>query len=337
MAGGLLYGSALEDYLRQQAVRRNLDAAALISVVEGEGGFNGAVGDNGTSFGPFQMHWGGAMPRQYVGNYQASKTFANSPAGINYALAQIGSVAAGLRGDAAIQAIVARFERPAAPAPEIAADEQRIGQPVRVGPPTRPSRPTGEGAAGSVSSNDGGVLGFLEGLIPGYGVVHSVTDFLKIAVWLLQPKTWLRMVEFLAGSLLILLGLVGLGVLLVRKSGVVGDVADFAGTLPGPAGRAGRAVSTVRQPRRTVRREAAARRQSASRDELAARRQQREQETVRRRAERDELDAQARGYESADELHEVQEERRRQRSERARERAQQASERARRRGPVQLM
>jgi len=87
-------------------------AAAAVSIAEGGGRF-GAVGDNGSSYGPWQLHVGGALP---AGRGAA---WANSPAGVNYALSRMYAVSRGLRGRAAVAAIVNRFERPAAPGPEI--------------------------------------------------------------------------------------------------------------------------------------------------------------------------------------------------------------------------
>lgn len=103
----------------QLARRYGLDPRAVLAVAGVEGGFRGAVGDAGTSFGPFQLHWGGAMPSPYVGNYQASQRFANSRRGIKYAIRQMSGVAKGLQGREAVAAVVRRFERPADPDSEI--------------------------------------------------------------------------------------------------------------------------------------------------------------------------------------------------------------------------
>lgn len=83
------------------------DAAAAISNSTEWPGRSGA-GDSGTSFGPFQLHVGGALPRG------RGRKWAESRAGVNYALRQMAAHGArGLRGPAAIQAISANFERPA--------------------------------------------------------------------------------------------------------------------------------------------------------------------------------------------------------------------------------
>lgn len=120
-----------------EARRRRLDPRAVLAVWLGEGGirFEGNDGDytapgNPSSFGPPQLHDGGALPVRYSGNDPAARAFANSPAGIGYALDLIAKVAAGLEGDAAIDAIVRRFEKPRDPDASIAnaqARYQRLG------------------------------------------------------------------------------------------------------------------------------------------------------------------------------------------------------------------
>lgn len=86
-------------------------------------------GDNNTSHGPFQLHEGGALPKG------RDAAWANSPEGIDYAVRQIASATKGTTGPAAVRAGVLKFERPAAPTPEIAKDlayyrqEQAAGGP----------------------------------------------------------------------------------------------------------------------------------------------------------------------------------------------------------------
>jgi cell wall-associated NlpC family hydrolase len=94
-----------------------LDPRAVIAVARQEG-LGGGVGDHGTSFGPFQLHEGGALPSGIPLN--RAQAWAESPAGINYALSRIKGVAGGLHGSQAVQAIVSRFERPANIAGEVA-------------------------------------------------------------------------------------------------------------------------------------------------------------------------------------------------------------------------
>lgn len=104
----------LWNMIRAYAPRLGLDpyAVAAVSRVEGGGRF-GEVGDGGTSFGPFQLHVGGALPPG------KNAAWANSAAGVLYAMQHMSAVARGLRGLPAVQAIVTRFERPAAPGPEV--------------------------------------------------------------------------------------------------------------------------------------------------------------------------------------------------------------------------
>lgn len=106
---------ARSDYVSEitkAAAKYGVDANAALAVAAQEG-LGGGVGDNGTSFGPFQLHEGGALP---PGQTQA---WAESPAGIDYALQQISKVAGGLHGSRAVQAIVTGFERSANQSAEI--------------------------------------------------------------------------------------------------------------------------------------------------------------------------------------------------------------------------
>ena len=110
---------SLQDLVNHYAPQYGVDpwAALKVSNVEGGGRF-GAVGDQGTSFGPWQLHIGGAMPSQY-GTPGSAAAFANSVEGVKYALSRMGNVAGGLKGPAAVAAIVRGFERPADPSGEI--------------------------------------------------------------------------------------------------------------------------------------------------------------------------------------------------------------------------
>jgi hypothetical protein len=110
--------------IAQMARARGLDPAAVLSIASVEGGFGGSIGDHGTSFGPFQLHAGGALPSG-LGNPQQ---WANSKAGISYALDRIAQVASGLHGRQAVAAISSRFERPADVPGEIAKASGRYGQ-----------------------------------------------------------------------------------------------------------------------------------------------------------------------------------------------------------------
>lgn len=106
------------------AVAHGLDPRVALAVAHGEGGFSNPAprGDNNTSFGPFQMHMGGALPSVFDGRPDAADKWANSPAGINAAVARIAAVTRGMQGQAAIDAAVRDFERPANPTPEVQGD-----------------------------------------------------------------------------------------------------------------------------------------------------------------------------------------------------------------------
>lgn len=113
--------------IEQLARRYGVDPRAALAIASVEGGFHGSVGDNGTSFGPFQLHEGGALPRGRGANW------ANSYAGINYAMQHIAQIARGLHGRQAVAAISSRFERPANVPGEIAKAMGRYGGRIPAG------------------------------------------------------------------------------------------------------------------------------------------------------------------------------------------------------------
>lgn len=100
--------------IRAYARQLGLDPRAVEAVGWAESGLRrNAVGDQGTSFGPFQLHQGGALPKGQTA------AWAGSDAGILYAMRQMSKVARGLSGQEAVDAIVRKFERPAEPGQEI--------------------------------------------------------------------------------------------------------------------------------------------------------------------------------------------------------------------------
>jgi hypothetical protein len=120
--------------IRQLAAKYGLDPDAVLAIASHEGprlswGAT-AIGDNGTSFGPFQLHAGGALP----------------------------PYARGLQGQAAVQAISQGFERPADVAGEVRdamAHYGKIGggrQPRRMPPGAFPRRGAPGGKARSARS-----------------------------------------------------------------------------------------------------------------------------------------------------------------------------------------
>lgn len=113
--------ASVQALITQLARKYGVDPRAALAIASVEGGFHGSVGDNGTSFGPFQLHEGGALP------HGRGASWANSAAGINYAMRHIASVAHGLHGRQAVAAISSRFERPANVPAEIAKAMGRYG------------------------------------------------------------------------------------------------------------------------------------------------------------------------------------------------------------------
>jgi hypothetical protein len=114
-----IYGDAVPDIMNS-AQKYQVPPLVALAMATGEGGLNyGSVGDGGTSFGPYQLHEGGALPPG------KDAAWANSPAGIDYAIRQIASVIGTRNGHAAIAAGVTNFERPSAQylQGEIASDE----------------------------------------------------------------------------------------------------------------------------------------------------------------------------------------------------------------------
>lgn len=102
-------------WVYQIAPRYGVDPAAADAISRStEWPGRGGVGDAGTSYGPFQLHVGGALPRG------RGRKWAESRAGVDYAIRQMAAHGArGLRGQAAIRAISANFERPADVAREV--------------------------------------------------------------------------------------------------------------------------------------------------------------------------------------------------------------------------
>ncbi len=112
----LVYGTAVPDILNS-AQKYDVPPWVALSMAIGEGGLNyGSVGDNGSSYGPYQLHVGGALP---AGKGEA---WANSPEGIDYAMRQIKTAIGTANGLDAITVGVEKFERPANPGPEISND-----------------------------------------------------------------------------------------------------------------------------------------------------------------------------------------------------------------------
>lgn len=170
--------------IRRLAPQYGIDPAAAIAVALGEGGLvnrQGDVGDlaGGGSYGPFQLYTKGALPAQFRGKPQVADQWAWSPEGIKYALGRMRAAGAGgLRGNAAVEAIIRKFERPADPNKSVRLALSRLGtlpqggvaQSAEQGPsfsgtPTFGSKPTVAGSMPAASTNRRDFI--LQGLIGG--------------------------------------------------------------------------------------------------------------------------------------------------------------------------
>jgi uncharacterized iron-regulated membrane protein len=67
----------------------------------------------------------------------------------------------------------------------------------------------------------------------------------KAALWLLNPRSWLRATEFVVGLGLMLLGLLGLATVFAARNPAVRKAATVAALAPGPVGAVGRGVSVA--------------------------------------------------------------------------------------------
>lgn len=106
-------------HIKQAAEKHGLDADAVLAVAAVEG-LGGGVGDGGHAFGPFQLNDAGGVISGRFKSSEEAKAFAESPEGIEFAMERIAQVAKGKKGQAAIEAIVHEFERPADPHSEVA-------------------------------------------------------------------------------------------------------------------------------------------------------------------------------------------------------------------------
>lgn len=160
---GALYGDPLRRAIILSAQRHGIDPNVVLAIVPHEGGFQGAVGDNGSSFGPFQLHVGGALPSG------KDKSWAQSPEGIDYAVGQIAKAVGGAKGAQAVSRLVTDFERPASQyvPGEIAKAQQTFaqlsgGSPLDVGPAAAANAATGNFPSLSAGGNPlGGLMGYL--------------------------------------------------------------------------------------------------------------------------------------------------------------------------------
>lgn len=232
--------------IMQKARAKGLDPYAVLSVAQQEG-LGGGIGDNGTSFGPWQLHVGGAFPSNVNGQSTAGwtaekrQTWAWSPDGIEYALNRIAAVAHGLRGEAAIYQIVHRFERPANPQAEYnaaVATYRKYGAVVDayVSPDV-----TTPGVTQTVTDAQGNVVSVKSGPdVPGQGIFDAfgaIADFFRAIT---DPDNLIRAGQLVAGAVLILLGIY----LLARQVGLPSPAGAVVKSAGGPVAKAAAAAVT---------------------------------------------------------------------------------------------
>ncbi len=194
------FGPAELTYIETRAKTFGLDPKAVLAVAAVEGGSLPAhVGDQGTSFGPWQLHAGGQLPAEVWAKGPAyAKSWADSPAGIDYALAGIAKVARNQQGQEAIGSIVGQFERPANSAAEV---QRAISIYQQGGGPSTGTGSAFGGVTGAVGDATGAVTGAVGDVLHPFQSIGDVFTFLT---------SW-RFAEVLGGFALLLVGLVLLG------------------------------------------------------------------------------------------------------------------------------
>lgn len=169
--------------IKSLAQKHGIDPAAAIAVARGEGGLVNRAGDvgdlaGGGSYGPFQLYTQGELPKQYHGKPQVADQWAWSPQGISYALSRMAQTGAkGLTGQAAVEAIIRKFERPADPDKSVQLALSRLGQaPAPAITPYSPTvpdlprvslSPTVTSSASSASPQQQWALGTLQSISKG--------------------------------------------------------------------------------------------------------------------------------------------------------------------------
>lgn len=196
-------------YIELRAPQLGVDPFVALSVIPHEGGLPGKTGDNGTSFGPWQLHVGGELPP----NVKDPAHWANSAAGIDYALGRIGRVTQGKGGTNAIEAMVRGFERPADPAKEIDATEQTYFRLEAYGQAASDIDITefnkaayGTGKVTNRSASDAGSFDITDaGKVVGKAL-SPLEAIGNLIGWITSGENWYRIGFFVVG-----IGLVGLG------------------------------------------------------------------------------------------------------------------------------
>jgi len=210
------------------AKQRQLDPFAVIAVAMTEG-LSGGIGDNGHSFGPFQLNdAGGAFPAQVTGTPQQKNAWAWSAAGIKYALDGIASVAAGQKGQQAVTSIVTRFERPKNPTAEIGRAGANYANLTKYtgGNPDQIATHVLTRAVGPDAWNAS--INSVVRHVPGVAQAEDIGSFLGK---LTDPSYLLRGLQIVAGGALVGTGLL----LLARQVALAADLPDPAKAVPAAA------------------------------------------------------------------------------------------------------
>ena len=205
---------ALAAYVNRKAPAYGLDPRAVMAVASQEG-LSGNVGDNGTSYGPWQLHKGGAYPASAPQDPQAANAWAWSPAGIDVALADMSKVAGGQQGPQAVHSLVYGFERPSNPQAEYAAA-------LRVYVSGALSSSGSPGTVGRIISDAANPVGAVVGGVGSVvGGVSGVTGFVSEVT---SASFWLRALEVVGGGILLFVGVY----LLARRVGLAPSVSGTA-------------------------------------------------------------------------------------------------------------
>lgn len=132
---------------------------------------------------------------------------------------------------------------------------------VTAGPPRDHGSQHNDSTGSSLEGDVGALVGFAGqplvdtwhlGASSGFSFLNIFGDsaqFLKAAVWLIDPRNWLRLFEIVTGGILMLLGFLGLGVLFAARSDTVQEAAGVAALAPGSVGAAGRLLGATRAAR----------------------------------------------------------------------------------------
>ncbi len=203
----------IAQYIAYKARLLGLDPSAVLGVAYAEGGFAGTSstpGDHGTSFGPFQLHKGGALPPQ-AGNQG---------------------------GQAAISSIISGFEKPgdfgagikAGLSPDAAARQTRDFRVASaaynnfngIASASFGTAKTDAGSASDFTSAGANVVPGAVGAVTG-----TIGSIGKLISWITNGKNITRIGEVILGVILILLGLAMIG-FSTRAGATAAKAAAFA-------------------------------------------------------------------------------------------------------------